>query len=102
MVANLSSKSRGQPVFGARSAAMISISRPISREGVMTAFPSSVGKLSDPSPRRDGAARLLINGALGVPIPKFAQLCGALVCELRNQTVTGMYLASVALVQQSA
>src|SRR6202023_2311626 len=36
MLANLCSRSHGQPVWGARNAAMIASRRPISREGVIT------------------------------------------------------------------
>ena len=37
-----------------------------------------------------------------VPIPKFASLCGAPVCELRNRRTLATYRASVALVQKCA
>jgi hypothetical protein len=37
-----------------------------------------------------------------VPIPKFAPLCGTLVCELRNRRTLATYRSSVALVQKSA
>ena len=40
--------------------------------------------------------------AFRVPIPKFALLCGTLVCELRNRRTLATYRSSVALVQKSA
>ena len=70
MVAKFCSKSHGQPVFGVRSAAMISISRAISREGVMKAFQVMAESYQTPRRAANGAGRLLTNTAPSVLIPK--------------------------------
>src|SRR5579872_406216 len=61
MVEKFCSRSQGQPVFGVRSAAMISRSRSISREGVIQGIligsRRSDANLSEAKSGRDGAAK---------------------------------------------
>ena len=47
-------------------------------------------------------ATTMIASTASVAIPKFVQLCGRFVSELRNRRTLATYCSSVALVQKSA